>query len=477
MKKFLLLLLLLIPSMFAAAQQFSQYNTGTLFDSFENPSQRSFIRDSSYNMASNFLIPNFGGYAFLTGNAQRSVQTRLFDERYDNSQLRIGEGKLNHVIGNTGVYLLMFKWYAGMKGDKEMGISFKTKGEANGTITDESIALFNGSANFQNQAYDQILNSKGYYQTYHQIGFSYRERLNKRAAFGFKVNFLMGLQYQEILINNSSIAFDKAADRAELALDGLYYASENAGRFKANTFAPNFRNPGASVSIGGSYKNEGGYIWQGNVKDLGFIHWSGKSNTYRVLGSTTLTDLSRPWREDTVRNQLSNLLKSGYMSTGSFITPTDGVAEVSVAKKYFFNYDRTFGLMPTLIVQKQLFYPGLTGALVNHLQYNNLTITATASYNDLRLFNFGGQFMYKSPNFEFYLGSERLLPTGRMVLQRFGNNSAYTGADVFLGFSLKFGRPIESPLNASYIPMGEEKGFFGRFFDKIFGKRKGGGEL
>ncbi|MCC8410157.1 DUF5723 family protein [Mucilaginibacter sp. UR6-1] len=476
MKKFLLLLLLSAP-MFAAAQQFSQYNTGTLFDSFENPSQRSFIRDSSYNMASNFLIPNFGAYAFLTGNAQRSIQSRLFDERYDNSQLEVGNRKLNHVVGNTGVYLLMFKWYADMRGDKEMGISVKTKGEANGTITDETIALFNGSANFQNRPYEDVLNSNGYYQTYHQIGFSYREKLSKRAAFGFKVNFLMGLQYQEVLINRSSIEFDKPADQANLYLDGLYYASENAGRFKANTFAPNFRNPGASVSIGGSYKTEEGYILQGNVKDLGFVHWSGKSNTYRVLGSTTLTDLSQPWREDSVRNQLSNLLKSGYIHTGSFTTPTDGLAEMSIAKKFFFNYDRTFSMLPTLIVQKQVFYRGLTGALVDHFQYNNITLTATASYNDLRLFNFGGQFMYKSPNAEFYIGSERLLPTGRIAIQSTGYNTPYTGADFFLGFSLKFGRPIESPMNASYIPMGEEKGFFGRFFDKIFGKRKGGGEL
>ncbi|MBE9583033.1 hypothetical protein IM792_01090 [Mucilaginibacter sp. JRF] len=477
MKKILLLLLLLSP-LFAAAQQFSQYNTETLFDSFENPSQRSFIRDSSYNMASNFLIPNFGAYAVLTGNAQRSIQSRLFDNRYSNSQLDIGSGRLNRVLSNAGIYWAMFKWYAGQKGDKEMGLSFKTNVEASGDITDESIALFNGSANFPRDTYNNLFNSNGYYQTYHQLGFSYREKLDKRTAFGFKVNFLMGLQYQELLVNRSNITFNRAADQAILFLDGLYYVSESGGEGGSGAIVPSLSNPGASVSIGGSHITEDGFKIQANVKDLGFIHWSGGSESYRVLGTTTLSDLSQPWREDSVKTQLSRFLQAGHRSRGSFTTPTNGLAELSVAKRYYLNYDQTFSMLPTLIVQKQLFYQGLTGALVDHFQYNKFTVTATASYNDLRLFNFGGQVMYKSPNAEFYIGSERLLPSGRIALRRTGYDAPYTGADVFLGFSLKFGRPIESPMNASYIPMGDnEKGFFGRFFDKIFGKRKGGGEL
>jgi hypothetical protein len=47
-------------------------------------------------------------------------------------------------------------------------------------------------------------------------------------------------------------------------------------------------------------------------------------------------------------------------------------------------------------------------------------------------------------------------------------NQAYTGADLFLGFSLKFGSVIEHPMNASSVPMGEGKGFFSKFWDSLF---------
>ena len=45
--------------------------------------------------------------------------------------------------------------------------------------------------------------------------------------------------------------------------------------------------------------------------------------------------------------------------------------------------------------------------------------------------------------------------------------------DVFLGVSFKFGNLIEHPMNASFIPDGEDRGFFGRMWNKIFkGKDK-----
>ncbi len=477
MRKLLLLVILSFSTTLVFGQQFSQFNTETLFDSFENPSQRSFIRDSSNKYASNFFIPNFGAWAYLTGNAQRSVQSRLFDEKYDNSQLEIGRGKLNHVNANSGAYLFMFKMFSSLNGDQEIGFSIKTKAEANGVITDETVAMFNGSANFDNIAYDNIFNSKGYYQTYHQVGFSYRERLSKKVAMGFKINFLMGMEYQEILIRNSSIAFDKPGDQATLTADALYYKSENAGNFNRTTLLPSFKNPGASISIGGQYKTDDNLVWQANVKDLGFIHWGSKSTSSRISGPVTLTDLSQPWREDSVKAQLNRYIQSGRQIAGSFYTPTDAVAELALSKKYRLSYDNRLRMHPTVILQKQLFYSGFTGAFVDHLQYNNLVLTLTTSYNDLKLFNLGGQFMVKTPNVEFYLGSERLIPSTRMLSRRSGYNAPYTGADVFLGFSVKFGPQVESHMNESHIPMGEEKGFLGRFFDNIFGRGNGGGQL
>jgi hypothetical protein len=126
-----------------------------------------------------------------------------------------------------------------------------------------------------------------------------------------------------------------------------------------------------------------------------------------------------------------------------------------------------------VVAQKEVFDTGFTGALVNSVQKNNLVATLSATYDDYKLFNIGAQIMVKSANAEFFIGSERLINTSRLALAALNNTNQinrignYSGADVFLGFSLKFGRVIEHPMNSSYIPMGE-KGFFGRLFGRIF---------
>jgi len=87
--------------------------------------------------------------------------------------------------------------------------------------------------------------------------------------------------------------------------------------------------------------------------------------------------------------------------------------------------------------------------------------------------------MIKTPNLEFFIGSDELTQTSTLLSNsikspaQFNQNPAFTGSSFFIGFSAKFGRVIEHPMNASYIPMPkeDEKGFFGRLFDRLFGKR------
>src|ERR1700743_1877499 len=117
MKKYLLIFCLLFASTKLFAQSFAQYNTGTLFDSFENPAQRSFIPDSSRQFASNFFFPNFNGNFFLTGDAQQTAKQRYFNNQYNNQNLQIGSGKaFNYVNTNANAYLLMLKMFASMNG-------------------------------------------------------------------------------------------------------------------------------------------------------------------------------------------------------------------------------------------------------------------------------------------------------------------------------------------------------------------------
>ncbi|MGZ3820601.1 MAG: DUF5723 family protein, partial [Mucilaginibacter sp.] len=69
MKKILLIFCLFLFAVKGFSQQFSQYNSGTLYDSFENPSQRSFVPDTSKMFAFNFLVPNFDANFYLKGDA------------------------------------------------------------------------------------------------------------------------------------------------------------------------------------------------------------------------------------------------------------------------------------------------------------------------------------------------------------------------------------------------------------------------
>jgi len=152
--------------------------------------------------------------------------------------------------------------------------------------------------------------------------------------------------------------------------------------------------------------------------------------------------------------------------------------EVSVNKDYWLNYENTLKFSPTAILSKELFYRGLTGALVAPIQYDKYVVSLTSSYNDLKLLGLGGQFMIKNPNNEFFIGTDALYQTAtfaRGALQGDsyipGPQGKFMGATFFIGFSMKFGDVIEHPMNSSYVPTGE-KGFFGRLYDKIFNKDK-----
>jgi hypothetical protein len=478
--KLLIVFGILFFSLSASAQQFSQYNTGTLYDSFENPSQRSFIPDSSRQYAFNFFIPNFDVNTYVTGNAQRALKTRVFgdNKQYDTRNLQIGQGKFNNFNANINAYAIMFKLFTSFNGDVEIGFSAQTKAEARGRFSDESIALLNGAQNFTNNVYNNILNDNYRYQAYHQIGFSYRERINKKVALGFKISALLGIQYSQFNIAQSQLAFDHTNPtdpKALLALAGRYYASYIPGHRDTRDYLPNFRNPGAAVSLGLSYITDDRVTIQGNIKDLGFIHWNNRSMTYDFNNSGVIDDAGSKNFASALYDGVHNIMQDdNHKTVKPLTTATNGLAELSATKNYWIGYGNTWKYSPTLVASKELFFSGFTGALVNHFNYRGIfTATLTTSYNAMNFFNIGTQLMIKSSNTEFYIGTERLTNTGRLALAAVNNNTQinhvgnYSGGDFYLGFTMKFGHVIEHPMNASVIPMGE-KGFFGRLFGRLF---------
>lgn len=474
MKYFLLAICFLFISVESFGQQFSQYNTGTLYDSFENPAQATFKPDTSYNLAFNFFVPNFNSNAYITGNGQIPLKSRLFGGRYiNNNNLTLGNGRFSRVNVQSNIYTLMFKVYTSLDGDQEIGISTQTRAEGRGLFSDESFLLLSQLSKFTEPAYSDIFNNSYTEQTYHQISFTYREKVNKQFSIGFKLSALLGIQYQKLQTDHSNIQFDNLADLAALRLQGNYRISFTPGEFSSHDLLPTFRNPGASISIGTILRTRDNFIIQANVKDLGFIHWNKKSKTSNFDATGIVYDIGTRRREDNLYATTNAIIHSADQA-GSFVTPTNGVAELSANKSFWLDYDKRFKYSPTIIAQKELFYEGYTVAMVNPLQYKNLVGTVTTSYNNYGVFTTGLQGMIKAPNVEFYMGTDKLiqsvnvLNSARKSASAINKQSSYSGADFFLGFSLKFGRVIEHPLNANRIPLGERPGFLKRIWNNIF---------
>ncbi len=473
MKKFLLVFCLLIPAVKIFGQQFSQINTGTLYDSFENPSQAAFIPDSSKTFSSNFLVPNFNFNFFLKGNAQGTLKTRLILDKYDNSLLQINQNKYNHVNGDVNIYFIMLKMYASLNGDEEIGFSAQTKATAKGLIPDDAIAALNGAGSFVTNAfYNNIFNGNYSYQNYHQLSLTYKEKLDKQFSFGVKLSALLGIQYQKLNVTSSSGTFDNVKETGLVNLQGSYVTSFVPGiTFTNRDYLPTFRNPGAAIGLGMTFKTKDGFILQANLKDLGFIHWSNRSETYYFDNSQKLKGLASQHREDSTYNRIYSLVHENAVE-GGYSTPIDGHAELSASKAFWLDDDFKFKYSPTLVVSKELYYAGFVAALVNPVQYKNYVFTLTGTYDDLYAFNLGAQFMYKTPNIEFFMGSDKLiqsltLATLNGASPSLAQNSSFSGASFFFGFSLKFGPVIEHPMNASVIPMGS-KGFLARLWNRFF---------
>ncbi|GAB3937616.1 hypothetical protein GCM10028827_42380 [Mucilaginibacter myungsuensis] len=457
-----------------SAQQFSHYNTGTLYDSFENPSQKIFIADSSRRFAFNLFVPNFNVDFTLAGNSQSALKTRAFIGYYDDSKITLGQNNFNYANASFNSYWFMLKVHRSLDGAKEWGVFARTKAEGHGQYPDESIAILNDDNQFGN-VQSNFFNARYNYQVYHQLGLTYREDLDEQLSFGVKVGAILGVVANRVNIYRSVITYDRPNDQAFLSLAGTYRASFQPGNFTSHDLLPTFRNPGASISFGLGYLTEDKFKFQFNVKDLGFIRWNNQSAVGEFDNTGIIQDLSLPNLEArTARTALSIVQNNGVQR--AYVSNTNSLAEGSVAKSFWIE-SITAKYTPTFIASKELFYKGFTGALVNHLQYRNIIGTVTASYSDMKYMNMGLQFMVKSPNVEFFIGSDRVgqtLGLAREAYQpklgeTFANNK-YTGANFYLGFSLKFGNILEHPLNASYIPMGPKRSIFRKLRERITGK-------
>ncbi|TSD67217.1 hypothetical protein FFF34_007410 [Inquilinus sp. KBS0705] len=472
MKRFLLVFFLLFSTVKIFAQQFSQLNTGTLFDSFENPAQNSFIADTSRKYAFNLFAPNFNTNVFVTGNGQTTLKDRAFNYKYRTDNLMIGQGRFNRINANVNAYSVLYKVFSDIEDNTEMGISLQSKVEIRGLMSDESLALFNGYANFPNEHYDNVFNNNATVQAYHQFSFIYRQNVNKKIAFGIKLSALLGVEYQKLNIVESHINFDKFNGVANLNLRGQYQLNHIPGGLAGRDILPTFTNPGAAITVGTMFHLDNGYTLQANMKDLGFIHWNNQSYIYNFNAVQDITGINTKKREDNIFGAVKRIIHDNGTETG-FNTNTDAKFEVSVNKSFWIDSESRFKYSPTLVASKDVFFDSYVGALVNPIQYGNYVFTFTAAYNNYKMINFGTQFMIKATDVEFYIGSDRLLQTIKLATADHKSDAyinstpTYTGADIFLGFSLKFGPVLEHPMNSSSVATSQRKSFFKRFINRL----------
>jgi hypothetical protein len=113
-----------------------------------------------------------------------------------------------------------------------------------------------------------------------------------------------------------------------------------------------------------------------------------------------------------------------------------------------------------------LFYRGGDIAFVNNFKYKDFSLSLIPDYNLNQFFMVGAQTMYKTPNFEFFLGSDNIGKSISIRQDAVASNG-YNGGSFYMGVNIKFGYTVEHPLNSSYMPGlndQEETGFFKRIF-------------
>lgn len=461
------LLILLAVNNLSNAQQFSLYNSRTLFDSFENPSQKAFQVDTSRRFAFNFFIPGFSINHTFSGPAESAFKSLLYDGLFNGRDIVLGERQNNILTLNSNNYIAMFRFLKSVKNYQEMGLSWQIRNDTRLNVSNETFAIFDDYRTFENSGNKNLFNNKGYNQAYHQFSFTYRQNYSKRLSIGAKFSILSGIAYSSIKIKDSELNVDGPSDSFNVLLRGNLRSSFKFDDFQNDMIKPKFKNAGLSLTASAGYKFKYGWSVMGNVKDLGFIRWSKDSYEYNFdTGNITITNGSNSSADNRLADSLDNKISAKSVNK-SYVSAINGKAELLIHKDYG-NYK------PNLILSKSVYYEGGDIALIHNYLYRNYVFTASTNYNTNGFLQVGGQFMIKSPNTEFYIGSDQLFKSFEMLRNSLTDqrpySAGYTGMSFYMGFGLKFGTVLEHRHNASRMP-GFRKNPISEIVKKVFGKK------
>lgn len=444
MKHFsLLLTFLLVTPFFSFAQHFGLYNTQTMYDAFENPSQTVFKTDSSRRFSFNFFIPNGGSTASVKGPGMYSLKRWMYSASFRTDSLSPFDTKGTRAYIQQNTYLLAFKIYHSVRYHREMGFSWQLRTDGFVETGNPSLIVLHN--------YDQLANAsngdlpgnpfknRASLQSYHQFSFTWRENYSRQLSYGIKLSYLSGIAYAKGDIRNSY--FNDASLYNPAATLDLDMRTTFRDSLDKKMLYPGFKNPGFALSLGTSYRLNNGWNISAALKDLGMIYWAKESY---ILSAKQYEISEQTIRDDVWDNQLKHDLRKARFT-----------ASLNARIELMANKDLGF-YQPTALVSKSLLYPGVDAVLVNRLNYRNLNISLSGAYNANQLFQFGTQLMIKSPNAEFFIGSDDLFKTANTIKTlrstNISNFSGNGGASVYLGFALKFGRIMSRWQNDNYVP-------------------------
>ncbi|MHA4894894.1 DUF5723 family protein [Pedobacter sp. PWIIR3] len=471
LRKYAILSILLFSFNHLNAQQYGLFNTKTMFDGFENPAQKTFLLDYSRKFSSNFFLPNFGLTASTKGNDD--FMRNLVNGRvYNAKNVPLDGNQNNTILENSNIYIATLKIFHSYKYQKEIGLSWQVKTEGRADYTNETLALLDSYRRFEESGltnFDNAFNNKALVQSYHQFSLSYRENYNKKLAFGVKLSLLSGISYNRLNITESN--FNQQGEEGDIAvkLTGYYKASFLKGdELKKRDLVPLFKNPGAAITLGTTYTAKNGTVIMANLKDLGVIRW-GKTSAVANFNKVVMINNPDTMTSKQVENKITDvvLLNSRRQS---FYALTNAKIDFLISRPYGF-------YTPSLIVSKNVFYKGGDVAFVNKFAYNDFSLSAVPSYSIDGLVLFGLQGMYKTPNFEVFLGSDNVFKTSSQVKGILNRDETigkgYNGISYYMGIGIKFGNTVEHPQNSSTMPgiNDNQTSFFKSLFG-IFSRKK-----
>jgi hypothetical protein len=469
-KRSLFILLFCLALAKPSLSQVSLYNSRTLYDSFENPAQKAFYTDSSKQFAFNFFLPTISFSGSASGAAKGTLKGMIFNNLNDSENLPINGKSYTHFASNTNIYVLSFKWFKRVKYQQEAGFSWQIRNDSWARVSNPTFSIFDTFNRFPDNNYSNLFNNKGYQQTFHQFAFTYRENFTKTVGLGVKLSLLSGIAYSGANITSSDITIDRTNNQ---------YTANFAGTFRSTTIAdtavnqavlPSFKNPGIAFTASANFKFKKGWMLLANVKDLGFIHWNKNSTeVYRLNKSINMGQANANNADKRLADTISTIFSNSTYQNEGFYSPMNGKIELLLSKNFGAYH-------PNVLLSKNIWYPGGQATLINNFLLNNHVLSLTPSYNFLKFMNMGGQYLYKTPNFEFFIGSDQLVQTISFAKAAINSDANAVKGSLSMGFymglSAKIGRLMEHPLNANRIPGVEQpKDSKNSFFRKLLGKK------